>query len=490
MDRYSVSAHDNDGPSLCTDLYQLTMAAAYYASPNQISNSQGIFEMFVRKLPLNRSYIVAAGLEQALQFILGLGFTNKQISYIRSFDVFKNVDENFYEYLKTFKFRGTVWAVPEGTILFPNEPLLRVEAPIIEAQIIETYILSIINFQSLIATKASRIVSAARGKSVIEFGSRRAHGPQAGFLAARASFIGGCAGTSNVLAGLELGIPVFGTMAHSFIMSFEKEEEAFQQFNRVFPSGFLLVDTYDSIMAVKKIIQAGIHTNGIRLDSGDLFSLSVDIRRMLNLAGYNSTKIMASGDLNEYRINELMNKGAPIDLFAVGTELVTSRDDPAMNGVYKLVAMRVPQSSSSHSFVAPNNRTKVNNCNDENKKGQLIYKIKTSPGKKTYPGPKQIHRVLENNLIKIDLVTLEDEVMNNNINSIPLLRKYIEHGKILEEKPLIQSIRGFHLQQLSTLPPKFKNLEYVPETFPVEFSKKLITLLNETSLKREYKNNI
>lgn len=490
MDRYSVSAHDNDGPSLCTDLYQLTMAAAYYASPNQISNSQGIFEMFVRKLPLNRSYIVAAGLEQALQFILGLGFTNKQISYIRSFDVFKNVDENFYEYLKTFKFRGTVWAVPEGTILFPNEPLLRVEAPIIEAQIIETYILSIINFQSLIATKASRIVSAARGKSVIEFGSRRAHGPQAGFLAARASFIGGCAGTSNVLAGLELGIPVFGTMAHSFIMSFEKEEEAFQQFNRVFPSGFLLVDTYDSIMAVKKIIQAGIHTNGIRLDSGDLFSLSVDIRRMLNLAGYNSTKIMASGDLNEYRINELMNKGAPIDLFAVGTELVTSRDDPAMNGVYKLVAMRVPQSSSSHSLVAPNNRTKVNNCNDENKKGQLIYKIKTSPGKKTYPGPKQIHRVLENNLIKIDLVTLEDEVMNNNINSIPLLRKYIEHGKILEEKPLIQSIRGFHLQQLSTLPPKFKNLEYVPETFPVEFSKKLITLLNETSLKREYKNNI
>ncbi|HEX5978862.1 MAG TPA: nicotinate phosphoribosyltransferase [Nitrososphaeraceae archaeon] len=490
MDRYSVSAHDNDGPSLCTDLYQLTMAAAYYASPNQISNSQGIFEMFVRKLPLNRSYIVAAGLEQALQFILGLGFTNKQISYIRSFDVFKNVEENFYEYLKTFKFRGTVWAVPEGTILFPNEPLLRVEAPIIEAQIIETYILSIINFQSLIATKASRIVSAARGKSVIEFGSRRAHGPQAGFLAARASFIGGCAGTSNVLAGLELGIPVFGTMAHSFIMSFEKEEEAFQQFNRVFPSGFLLVDTYDSIRAVKKIIQAGIHTNGIRLDSGDLFSLSVDIRRMLNLAGYNSTKIMASGDLNEYRINELMNKGAPIDLFAVGTELVTSRDDPAMNGVYKLVAMRVPQSSSSHSLVAPNNRTKVNNCNDENKKGQLIYKIKTSPGKKTYPGPKQIHRVLENNLIKIDLVTLEDEVMNNNINSIPLLRKYIEHGKILEEKPLIQSIRGFHLQQLSTLPPKFKNLEYVPETFPVEFSKKLITLLNETSLKREYKNNI
>ena len=486
MDRYSLPAQDNDGSSLCTDLYQLTMAAAYYVSPNRISNSQGIFEMFVRKLPLNRSYIVAAGLEQALQFILGLRFSNKQISYIRSFDVFKNVDEDFYEYLKTFKFRGTVWAVQEGTILFPNEPLLRVEAPIIEAQIIETYILSIINFQSLIATKASRIVSAARGKSVIEFGSRRAHGPQAGFLAARASFIGGCTGTSNVLAGLELGIPMFGTMAHSFIMSFEKEEEAFQQFNRVFPSGFLLVDTYDSIRAVKKIIQKGIRTNGIRLDSGDLFSLSVDIRRMLNRAGYSSTKIMASGDLNEYRINELINKGAPIDLFAVGTELVTSRDDPAMNGVYKLVAMRVPQSSPSQSLVASGKRTKVNNCNDENKKGQLIYKIKTSPGKKTYPGPKQIHRILENNLIKVDLITLEDEVTdNNNINSIPLLRKYIEHGKFLEEKPLIQTIQRFHLQQLSTLPSKFKNLEHVPETFPVKFSKKLVTLLNEASLERE-----
>jgi nicotinate phosphoribosyltransferase len=438
--------------------------------------------MFVRKLPLNRSYIVAAGLEQALQFILSLRFSNKQISYIRSFDSFKNVDEDFYEYLKSFKFRGTVWAVPEGTILFPNEPLLRVEAPIIEAQIIETYILSIINFQSLIATKASRIVSAARGKSVIEFGSRRAHGPQAGFLAARASFIGGCTGTSNMLAGLKLGIPVFGTMAHSFIMSFEKEEEAFQQFNRVFPSGFLLVDTYDSIRAVKKIIQRGIRANGIRLDSGDLFSLSLDIRRILNRAGYSSTKIMASGDLNEYRINELMNKGAPIDLFAVGTELVTSRDDPAMNGVYKLVAMRVPPLPSSQSLVASNNRTKTNDYNDN--KGKLIYKIKTSPGKKTYPGPKQIHRILENNLIKIDFVTLDNENVDDNINSIPLLRKYVENGKILEEIPSMQTLQKFHLQQLNTLPSKFKNLDHVPQAFPVEFSKKLVTLLNEISHRR------
>ena len=301
MDGQFTSAHEDDCTSLCTDLYQLIMAAAYYVSPNRISNSQGIFEMFVRKLPLNRSYIVAAGLEQALQFILGMKFNDKQISYIRSLDAFKMVGEDFYDYLKAFKFTGTIWAVPEGTVLFPNEPILRIEAPIIEAQIVETYILSIINFQSLIATKASRIVSAASGRSVIEFGSRRAHGPQAGFLAARASFIGGCTGTSNMLAGHKLGIPVFGTMAHSFIMSFEKEEEAFQQFNHIFPSGFLLVDTYDSIMAVKKIIQAGIRANGIRLDSGDLLHLSIDIRRILDQAGYSYTKIMASGDLNEYR---------------------------------------------------------------------------------------------------------------------------------------------------------------------------------------------
>jgi nicotinate phosphoribosyltransferase len=488
MEGQFISAHEDDYASLCTDLYQLTMAAAYYVSPSRISNSQGIFEVFVRKLPLNRSYIVAAGLQQALEFILGMKFNDKQISYIRSLDAFEMVDEDFYDYLKAFKFTGTVWAVPEGTVLFPNEPILRIEAPIIEAQIVETYILSIINFQSLIATKASRIVSAASGRSVIEFGSRRAHGPQAGFLAARASFIGGCTGTSNMLAGHKLGIPVFGTMAHSFIMSFEKEEEAFQHFNHIFPSGFLLVDTYDSIVAVKKIIQAEIRANGIRLDSGDLLHLSIDIRKILDQAGYSSTKIMASGDLNEYLIKELMDKAAPIDLFAVGTELVTSRDDPAMNGVYKLVAMRIPSlpsSSSSYSLTTSNINTKSNSHNDHNK-GQLIYKIKTSPDKKTYPGPKQIHRILENNLIKIDIVTLDNEaVEDSNINSIPLLRKYIEHGKILEEMPSMQTLQKFHLQQLNILPSKFKHLDHVPKVFPVEFSNKLVTLLNEISHERK-----
>lgn len=482
MDIHSRSAGENECTSLCTDLYQLTMAAAYYASPNRISRSRGIFEMFVRKLPLNRSYFVAAGLEQALHSILGMKFSDEQISYVRSLEPFKNVGEDFFDYLRGFKFTGTIWAVPEGTILFPHEPLLRIEAPMIEAQIVETCVLSIINYQSLIATKASRIVNAASGRPVIEFGSRRAHGPQAGFLASRASFIAGCIGTSNMHAGLKFGIPLFGTMAHSFVMSVENEIEAFQQFNHMIPSGFLLVDTHDSIIAVEKIIQAKIHANGIRLDSGDLFQLSKDIRKILDKAGYSSTKIMASGDLNEYLIEDLIKRGAPIDLFAVGTELVTSRDDPAMNGVYKLVAMRNPPSppTSSSSLVKPNCETKA--VNYDNDVGELIYKIKTSPGKKTYPGPKQIHRIFSKNLLKFDLVTLDFEDVDSN-NSIPLLRKYSDNGEILEEIPSIHAIKEFHLQQLETLPLKFKDIYHVLETFPVKFSKKLVMLLDETSHK-------
>ena len=275
---------------------------------------------------LIESYLVAAGIEQALYYLINIKFNDKQISYLKSLQTFKQVGEDFFAYLKQFKFTGTVWAVPEGTILFPNEPIIRIEAPIIEAQIVETYLLSTINFQTLIATKASRIVTAAGGKAIIEFGSRRAHGPQAGLLAARASYIGGCVGTSNALAGYKLGVPVFGTMAHSYIMSFEKEEDAFKQFSKVFPSGFLLVDTYDTIAAVKKIIRLGIHMNGIRLDSGDLYYLSVESRKLLDAAGYNDTKIVASGDLNEYLIRDLVNKGAPIDSFGVGTELRYSQE--------------------------------------------------------------------------------------------------------------------------------------------------------------------
>lgn len=461
-----ISEFGNQGGdiALSTDFYELTMAAAYHYSSSDYTNKKkkGIFEMFVRRFPRNRSYLVAAGLEQAIYFLMKLNFNDKQISYLKSLKTFKNIDRNFFEYLKKFKFTGTVWAVPEGTIVFPNEPIIRIEAPIIEAQIVETYILSMINFQTLIASKASRIVTAAKGKSIIEFGSRRAHGPQAALLAARASYIGGCVGTSNALAGYKLGIPTLGTMAHSFIMSFDKEEEAFKQFVAVFPSGFLLVDTYDSIAAVKKIISKGIHTNGIRLDSGDLYSLSMEIRKLFDYAGYQNTKIMASGDLTEYLIRDLVRRGAPIDSFGVGTELSTSRDDPAMNGVYKLVAIKIPFSKKKSNY---NNR--------------LLFKLKTSPGKKTYPGPKQIYRIIKHNVIKKDVIALEDEKGILDDSAIPLLKKFLDNRRILCKMPSIEEIQRYHLQQLNLLPAEFKDLDFVPEESPVRYSEKLKDITQE-----------
>ncbi len=250
-------------------------------------------------------------------------------------------------------------------------------------------------------------------------------------------------------------------MAHSFVMSFEKEEEAFKQFNKVFPSGYLLVDTYDSIAPINKIIKSRINTAGIRLDSGDPYTLSLEARKLLDSASngaYANTKIMASGDLNEYLIQDLVNRGAPIDSFGVGTELSTSRDDPAMNGVYKLVAIKVPSSPPTR-----NNEARV----DE----KILYKLKTSPGKRSYPGPKQIYRILENGLIKSDFIALENE--QEPVDSLPLLQKIFDKGDILSKMPSIKEIQRFHLQQLKTLPSKFLDLDFVPKNFPVLVSKQL-----------------
>lgn len=445
---------------LATDLYELTMAAAYFKS-RQI-NRIGVFEAFVRKLPKKRSYMVAAGLEQAVHYLLSLRFTEEQIRYLKSTATFSNVGEDFFEYLRNFRFTGDVWAVPEGTVLFPNEPILRVEAPIIESQIVETFLLSVINFESVIATKASRIVNAAGDRKVIEFGFRRAHGPQAALLAARASYIGGCAGTSNTLAGYRLGIPVYGTMAHSFVMNYESEIESFKEFCRVFPESLLLVDTYDALAAVRKIVKHGIRASGIRLDSGDLYELSVRSREILDNAGYKDTIIMASGDLNEHIISNLVKRKAPIDAFGVGTELVTSRDDPAMNGVYKLVAIRVPSV-------------------EEGKPVQVLYKLKSSPGKKTYPGPKQVHRITSGGSIKTDLITLEDEEPPQQ--SIPLLMKYVSNGKLIRKLPSLEEIRKYSRDQMNMLPSEFKNLDITAEKSPVVFSDKLEALVRDFVVK-------
>jgi nicotinate phosphoribosyltransferase len=431
------------------------MASAYFSSHQH--NKLAIFEMYVRKLPKNRNYLVAAGLKYVIDFLINLKFKSEHINFLKTHNIFKGSDPDFFDYLLHLKFSGNLWAVPEGSIIFANEPIIRVEAPIIEAQLVETFILSILNFQILIASKASRIVNASYGTPVIEFGFRRAHGPLAALLASRSCFIAGCSGTSNTLASYEFGIPSNGTMAHSFIMTFEDEESAFKEFLKIFPDGFLLIDTYDSIKAVKKIIQNKIKSKGLRIDSGNLLKLSKDIRKLLDDEGYYSTKIMASGDLNEYIIIDLKNKKAPIDFFGVGTELTTSRDEPVLNGIYKLVAIK--------------QYSKTKN------KYEILYKMKTSVNKISYPCPKQIFRFEKNNRFIKDIIALENEKIDN---ANPLLIQYMKNGQITKELPNLLEIKNFHQKQIASLPESLKTIgnENVVE-FPVELSKKLKKIINE-----------
>ena len=289
-------------------------------------------------MPRRRNYLVAAGLDQALDYLENVNFSDEDIQYLRTLPVFRSVRDNFFEYLSRFRFSGDVWAMPEGTVFFPGEPVLRVTGPAIEAQIAETFLLATINFETMIASKAARIVQAAAGRPVIEFGSRRAHGMEAGALAARAAVIGGCQGTSNVEAGRRYGISVYGTQAHSWIMAHEEEEEAFARFLDIFPEqAVLLVDTYDVRAAVDTIIAMKRKPRGIRLDSGDVRADSIWARNRLNQAGWKDVIIFASGDLDEDRIAELLAGGAALDGFGVGTSLVNSIDSPALGVIYKLV---------------------------------------------------------------------------------------------------------------------------------------------------------
>jgi len=349
---------------LSTDLYQLTMGAAYWRSQK---TGLATFELFVRRLPERRSYLVTAGLAQALEYLCELRFTREETDYLRGLPIFAGVEREYFDYLEEIRFGGDVWAVPEGTVVFAGEPILRVTAPLIEAQMVETYLLATINFQTSIATKAARMVEAAGGRSIQEFGARRCHGFEAAVLAARAAWIGGCVGTSNVEAGYRFGIPVYGTAAHSFTMAFAQEIDAFRAFFDVFgEQTTLLLDTYDTIRAAHMTTEFGPSLHGVRLDSGDLGELSVEVRAILDQAGMPSTRIMASGDLNEETIARLVEAGAPIDLFGVGTELSTSRDEPALGGVYKLVEIQ----SNDHAMP----------------------KMKLSREKATYPLRKQIWR--------------------------------------------------------------------------------------------------
>ena len=429
---------------LLTDLYELTMAAAYLEN-NFLPKAS--FELFVRSLPPERNYLIAAGLEQALDFLESVRFGSSDVDYLRKQPVFARVKDDFFDYLREFRFRGEVWALPEGTPVFGEEPLLRVTAPIIEGQIVETFLLSTITFQTMIASKAARIVEAAQGRSVVEFGTRRAHGPQAGTLAARAAYIGGCVGTSNAEAGRKFGIPIFGTLAHSFVMAYEDEEESFRRFEELFPDhAVLLIDTYDSLAAIDKIIAAGLRPKAVRLDSGDLFELSREVRRKLDAAGLKDTKIFATSDLDEHVITDMLARGAAVDEFGVGTSLATSKDAPALSGVYKLVDV--------YSANRPTPRAKL------------------SGGKGTYPGCKQIFRFEERGQYTGDLVAHCTERPQGK----SLLEPVMRDGKRLAPSPPAADIRRRAISELAKLPGAVRRL-HKPFRYPVRFSNELHTLL-------------
>jgi nicotinate phosphoribosyltransferase len=434
-------------PALLTDLYELTMAAAYFENNIRATAS---FELFVRALPRDRGYLVAAGLEQALDYLEDLRFTPAEIDFLRRQEVFRQVSDAFFDSLKSFHFTGEVWALPEGTLVFAEEPLLRVTAPIAEAQIVETFLLSTLTFQTLIATKAARVVEAAQGRGVVEFGTRRAHGPEAGVLAARAAYIGGCIGSSNVEAGHRFGVPSYGTLAHSFVMAYAEEEESFRQFQRVFPEhSVLLVDTYDTLGAVEKIIQLGLRPRGVRLDSGDLVELSRAVRRRLDQAGLTETKIFASGDLNEFSIQEALARGAAVDFFGVGTELATSKDAPALSGVYKLVEMRAD--------------------------GTPPPRAKFSEDKVSYPGRKQVFRFLDSQgLYDHDLIALAEEKPGGEA----LLTCVMRDGRRAAPSPSLAGIQQRARESLERLPTRYRQLQN-PPVYPVRPSPALATLLEQ-----------
>jgi len=438
--------------ALLTDLYELTMAAAYFENN---ARATATFELFIRNLPPDRGYLLLAGLEQALDFLENLRFAPEEISWLRRHPVFARVSDAFFDYLKEFRFSGEVWAIPEGTPVFAEEPLLRVTAPIIEAQVVETYLLTAITFQTMVATKAARVVEAAQGRGVVEFGSRRAHGPEAGVLAARAAYLGGCLGTSNVEAGFRFGLPTYGTLAHSFVMSYEEEEESFRQFTRVFPQHtVLLLDTYDTLAAVDKIIELGLRPPGVRLDSGDLVELSRKVRRRLDGAGLRETKIFASGDLNEYLIAELVAQGARLDFFGVGTELATSKDAPALGGVYKLVEVLAD--------------------------GRPRHRAKFSEAKVTYPGRKQVFRFCEPaGRYHHDLIARAEE---NYPEGEPLLACVLREGRRIAPSPGLGEIQQRAKANLERLPERYRRLRNAP-AYPVGISRALEELLEEVRQK-------
>ena len=428
---------------LLTDLYELTMAAGYFEAGKV--DERATFEFTVRRLPPNRNFILAAGLPQVVDYLLNLSFTGEEIDYLRRLKPFRSVSPAFFDYLRGFRFTGDLFAVPEGTPLFAGEPVLTLRAPIIQAQMPETYALAAMSFQSLIATKAARCVQAAAGRDVVEFGTRRAHTPQAGVLGARAAYVGGCSGTSNTLAGFQYGIPVMGTAAHSWVMSFACETEAFRQLQRVLgESTVQLIDTYDTVKGARNAAKLGQPLWGVRLDSGDFVARSREVRAILDEAGLREAKIMASGDLDEYRIRELMRAGAPIDAFGVGTQLATSADAPSLAAVYKLVEVDI---SGIKRFTA-----------------------KFSADKGSLPGAKQVFREKAR-----DILARSGECGTGEA----LLRPVMIGGRLIEPLPSVEEARNHAAESLAKLPLALRELE-AGEPWPVVISRELRDLIDRT----------
>ncbi len=469
---------DRQNLTLLTDLYELTMMQGYFKNKDQ--NETVIFDAFFRNNPCGGGYSIAAGLELLIQYIKELRFEQEDIDYLASLKIF---DGEFLEYLKDFKFTGDIYAIPEGTVMFPREPMVKVIAPIMQAQLVETAILNIINHQSLIATKAARVCHAARGDGIMEFGLRRAQGPDAGTYGARAAVIGGCIGTSNVLAGQLFDIPVKGTHAHSWIMSFPDEYTAFKAYADMYPGAcILLVDTYDTlksgvpnaIRVFSEMREAGIPLTfyGIRLDSGDLAYLSKKARKMLDDAGFEDAVISASNDLDEFLIDSLKEQGAAITSWGVGTHLITSKDNPSFGGVYKLAAIM-------------------------GEDGRFIPKIKLSENseKVTNPGDKIIYRIYEkeSGKLKADLICLADEVFDEGEDMLlfdpaepwkktrlaggtytlrPILQQIFKNGECCYTSPKVMEIREYCQRELDTLWDETKRLVN-PHGVYVDLSRRL-----------------
>jgi nicotinate phosphoribosyltransferase len=454
--------------ALSTDLYQLTMAAGYFH--RGMGDRVATCEMFVRRLPQGRRYLVVAGIEKLVDYLEGLAFTEDDIAFLATLPALRDaMTPAFRDYLRAFRFSGQVHALAEGTLAFENEPLVRVRGPIIEAQLVETYLLSAVNHATMVASKAARVVRAAGSASVVEFGTRRTH-PDAAVDAAYAAYVAGFDGTSNVEAGRRFGIPVLGTAAHMWTMAHASEEEAFASYVSVFPgASILLIDTYDTPRGAERAARiAKDKLRGVRIDSGDLDAMSREVRAILDAHGCATTKIVVSGDLNEHSIAALRRAGSPIDTFGVGTEVVTSLDAPALGGVYKIVELE-------HGGVA-----------------RPIAKF--SSGKGTLPGPHQVHRVFDaSGKMVRDVVTIADEdppATRSGETCRPLLTKVFDGGRRVGARESLELVRARVAEGLDRLPTILHDLAPAPHEvsdgaphpagrYPVVPSRRLLALVEE-----------